>query len=261
MARARKVSPGPALSSNEPGSVHWPKDPEAALRDVIGRYAYLRVRFEHAVQVKPIRVLRNLPYHATRLVGEGFALTGDAAFFVDPIHSSGVHLAFYSAAALADAVHAHLGGDRRALDVYVRKVARHHRMVRYNVALYYRVVVRYRAIAWMFVWMTGRLFRNWSGPWLNRINAWSFGHYSSFSVALGLLWAMALIGRTGTSVILKVLGWSGWGRHGYPAAPASSFDIPRSPELEAARSRRRHSVGDGQIEPRIVATERDAVSA
>jgi len=42
------------------------------------------------------------------------------------------------------------------------------------------VVVKYRAMAWMLVWMTGRLFRHWSGPWLNRINAWSFGHYSSF---------------------------------------------------------------------------------
>src|SRR5262249_2213295 len=41
---------------NEPGSVHWPKDPEVALRDVLGRYAYLRVRFERAVQVKPVRI-------------------------------------------------------------------------------------------------------------------------------------------------------------------------------------------------------------
>jgi len=244
---------------NEPGSVHWPKDPEAALRDVIGRYAYLRVRFERALQVKPVRILRNLPYHATRLVGEGFALAGDAAFFVDPIHSSGVHLAFYSAEAVADAVHAHLNGDRQALDAYQRKVKRHHRMVRYNVSLYYRVVVRYRAMAWMLVWMTGKLFRHWSGPWLNRINAWSFGHYSSFSVALGTLWAMALIGRVGIGALLKLTGRSRWGRHGYPAARPVTFDIPRAPEIMAERLTRRRAIGDGHLEPQVFGVEGQGV--
>ncbi len=244
---------------NQPGSVHWPKDPEVAFRDVIGRYAYLRVRFEKAQQVKPIRILRNLPYYATRVVGEGYALTGDAAFFVDPIHSSGVHLAFYTAEALADSIHAHLNGDPRALDRYVKKAEGHHRMVRYNVALFYRVPARYRAMARMLVWMTGRLFRNWSGPWLNRVNAWSFGHYSSFPVALGALWAFALVGQAGTSVFLKVTGWSRWGRHGYPGAPPVPFDIPRSPEIETERSRRNQSVGDGHIEPQIVAPEGETV--
>lgn len=237
---------------NEGGWAHWSKDPEVALRDVVSRYAFLRARFKNAVQVKPVHILRNLPYHATRLVGEGFALTGDAAFFVDPIHSSGVHLAFYSAEALADSVHAHLAGDRQALDRYVRKAKKHHRSVRYNVSLYYRVVVRYRAMAFMLIWMTGPLFRNWSGPWLNRVNAWSFGHYSSFSVALGALWSLALAGKAGMGTFHGLTGKSRWGRHGYPAAPAVAFDIPRSPELEAARRARRRSVGDGHVEPQLV---------
>lgn len=244
---------------NQPGSVHWPKDPEVAFRDVIGRFAYLRVRFEKAQQVKPVRILRNLPYYTTKVFGEGYALTGDAAFFVDPIHSSGVHLAFYTAEALADAVHAHLNGDALALERYAKKAERHHRMVRYNVAMFYRVPARYRVMARMMLWMTGRLFRNWSGPWLNRVNAWSFGHYSSFPIALSTLWAFALAGQAGIGVFLKVTGGSRWGRHGYPGAPQVPFDIPRSPEIEDERSRRNQSVGDGHIEPQLVAAEGETV--
>lgn len=43
-----------------------------------------------------VRVRRDYSYHHTKFWRPGFALIGDAACFVDPIFSSGVHLATYS---------------------------------------------------------------------------------------------------------------------------------------------------------------------
>ena len=43
------------------------------------------------------RVIRDWSYTSQRLVGEGFILVGDAACFIDPLFSSGVHLALSSA--------------------------------------------------------------------------------------------------------------------------------------------------------------------
>jgi len=43
------------------------------------------------------RVIRDWSYTAQRLVGDGFILVGDAACFIDPLFSSGVHLAMSSA--------------------------------------------------------------------------------------------------------------------------------------------------------------------
>ena len=211
---------------NKEGTQAWPRKPSDVLRDVIGRYDYLRERFESAVQVSPARILRNLPYHAEKLHGKGWALVGDAGFFVDPIHSSGVHLAFYGAKALAEAIDASFQGDSSALDRYQALVRRHHQIVRYNVSLYYRVVVRYRIMALLFIRGTGELFNNWSGPWLKRINAWSFGHYGRYLFSLSLLWGLANIGRAASFLWYGLTGRPRWGRHGYPAAQARPIDIP-----------------------------------
>ena len=61
------------------------------------------------------RVVRDWSYSAERLAGPGYALTGDSACFVDPLFSSGVHLALMSgvmaAAYATTALKAANGGD------------------------------------------------------------------------------------------------------------------------------------------------------
>ena len=47
--------------------------------------------------ISPARVVKDWSYTSTRMTGEGWILVGDAACFVDPLFSSGVHLAMMSA--------------------------------------------------------------------------------------------------------------------------------------------------------------------
>ena len=50
-----------------------------------------------ARMTSPPRVVKDWSYTSTRMAGEGWILVGDAACFVDPLFSSGVHLAMMSA--------------------------------------------------------------------------------------------------------------------------------------------------------------------
>jgi len=157
---------------------------------------------------------------------------GDAAFFADPIHSSGVHLAFYSGIHAADAVHAQLKGNAQALTQYARRVQRHHRAVRYNVSLYYKVLTRYRAMAWFFIRLTGDWVGHWRGPWFRRINAWSFGHYGRYAISMWSLWILAYVGAFFCSLYYGVTGRSRWGVHGYHDRSPRPFSLPKSPPAD-----------------------------
>ncbi len=52
--------------------------------------------------IDKVRTMGNLGYRSRRLIGDGFVLVGDAAFFIDPCYSSGVHLAMDSAEQAAE---------------------------------------------------------------------------------------------------------------------------------------------------------------
>ena len=61
-----------------------------------------------ARMIGPPRVIRDWSYTSDRTIGDGWILVGDAACFIDPLFSSGVHLAMMSAvmaAAYVRAVH------------------------------------------------------------------------------------------------------------------------------------------------------------
>ena len=66
-------------------------------------------------------VVRDWSYSAERTTGPGFAMTGDSACFVDPLFSSGVHLALMSgvmaAAYASTALKASEGGDEQLRDL------------------------------------------------------------------------------------------------------------------------------------------------
>ncbi len=59
-------------------------------------------RLEAATAISSVEATADFSYRCKRLVGPGWALTGDAAAFLDPVFSSGVLLAMRSAEKLAD---------------------------------------------------------------------------------------------------------------------------------------------------------------
>ena len=58
----------------------------------------------NAVRINDFKVEADYSYSMKQLCGDGFVLIGDAARFVDPIFSSGVSVALYSARMAADAI-------------------------------------------------------------------------------------------------------------------------------------------------------------
>src|SRR5439155_1356718 len=68
-------------------------DPEGTYRGLIARCPAIAERLARAAIVSPVRIIRDYSYTSTRFTGPGFLLAGDAACFIDPVFSTGVHLA------------------------------------------------------------------------------------------------------------------------------------------------------------------------
>jgi FAD-dependent halogenase len=68
-------------------------DPEGTYRALIARCPPIADRLAAATLVSPIRIIRDYSYDSTRFWGRGHLLAGDAACFIDPVFSTGVHLA------------------------------------------------------------------------------------------------------------------------------------------------------------------------
>jgi len=66
--------------------------------------------------VSPIRIIRDYSYDSTRFFGPGYLMAGDAACFIDPVFSTGVHLACLAGFLGAQAVDAILAGTRPEVD-------------------------------------------------------------------------------------------------------------------------------------------------
>ena len=72
-------------------------DADAAVRAPDRRLrAGARERLRGATLRAPVRVIRDYSYYSTRFYGPGYLLAGDAACFIDPVFSTGVHLACLS---------------------------------------------------------------------------------------------------------------------------------------------------------------------
>jgi halogenation protein CepH len=70
--------------------------PEQFLRAHTAQTSYTRQMLREAELVSGPFVVKDWSYLSDRVVGEGYVLVGDAACFVDPLFSSGVHLACMS---------------------------------------------------------------------------------------------------------------------------------------------------------------------
>ncbi|WP_240813214.1 tryptophan 7-halogenase [Streptomyces sp. DASNCL29] len=90
-------------------------DPERALLALIDECPLIKEYLSDATRVTDgqygqLRVRKDYSYHQTTFWRPGLVLIGDAACFVDPVFSSGVHLATYSALLAARSISSSLAG-------------------------------------------------------------------------------------------------------------------------------------------------------
>jgi flavin-dependent dehydrogenase len=78
--------------------------PEQTLDEQIAACVTVAPRVERATRASPVHVLSDFSFRSTRCAGEGWVLVGDAFGFLDPIYSSGVHLALKSGEMAADCI-------------------------------------------------------------------------------------------------------------------------------------------------------------
>ncbi len=86
------------------------------------------------------RVIRDWAYTSERLVGDGYILVGDAACFIDPLFSSGVHLALSSAVLASAYVTSALRDPemrKPAAEVYTQLYMQQYHQFREMAALFY----------------------------------------------------------------------------------------------------------------------------
>ncbi len=89
------------------------------------RNANLHHNLRHAERVRPWQTEGDFSYSVEHMVGRGWLMVGDALQFVDPVFSTGVDVAGYSAFYAADAISAILddGADEdRVLKEYERRI-------------------------------------------------------------------------------------------------------------------------------------------
>lgn len=110
--------------------------PEDFLEQALLEQPVIMQRMRDARRVSGVHLAADFSYRSTKLYGDRWLLTGDAAGFIDPIFSSGVFLAVFSGELAADALHEVLDQPRkarrlfpryekqvnRAMDVYLRFV-------------------------------------------------------------------------------------------------------------------------------------------
>jgi halogenation protein CepH len=84
--------------------------PEDLYAQLIAACPAVAERLQAARLVSPVRVIRDYSYCSHRFYGPGYLLAGDAACFIDPVFSTGVHLACLAGYLAADAVGSILAG-------------------------------------------------------------------------------------------------------------------------------------------------------
>ena len=96
--------------------------PEVFFERVLHEVEELRTRLARATRRTEVRVATDFSYTARVLYGRRYVVVGDAGFFLDPIFSSGVHLAVSAGVHGAEALHERLMG--RVLPDPLRRYAR-----------------------------------------------------------------------------------------------------------------------------------------
>jgi len=115
---------------------------EQFLDDTIQRSNVAAARMKAARRIEPVRAASNYSYSAEHMCGPKHVLVGDAFAFIDPVFSSGVHIALNSAVLSAELVTARIRTPNKAMAVQ-RKMERRMKRGLANVSwLIYRVKTR-----------------------------------------------------------------------------------------------------------------------
>ena len=83
---------------------------DALYDDMLSRVPVIAERLTGANRVSAVRVTSDFSYASEKLYGDRYVVLGDAGFFLDPVFSSGVHLAILSGIRGAEAMHDRLEG-------------------------------------------------------------------------------------------------------------------------------------------------------
>jgi flavine halogenase len=86
-------------------------DLDAVYHDGLERAPHLREMLAAAEMVEPVQTWRDFSYLADSFSGPGYRLVGDAAAFIDPLFSTGVHLAFLGAVSAAATIAGRVRGE------------------------------------------------------------------------------------------------------------------------------------------------------
>ena len=217
---------------NEPGSNWWSKkSPEEILLTYINRYKFIRERFEGAEQFSKVRILRGLPYYSKKSVGDGWILVGDANFFVDPLFSSGVHIAFHSAEKAADAIDAFLKDKRnmQPFKSYEQWSKDYQFHVFKTIATLYGLL-KYRLAIETMIKFTGKYSNYLDNPFMRHWSAWVAGDFDRHRWMVYITWAMNSI-MTGIGYLRKKLfKIPAWDTH-KEFCSEPPLQIPKSAEL------------------------------
>jgi hypothetical protein len=94
--------------------VEWPKGGSQGqkLKDFLSQHPAGKELLENATWIDgDVHVRRQLPYSTTTFAGDGFALVGDAAAFLDPLYSPGMDWITYTVCRSVDLIVAQQRGD------------------------------------------------------------------------------------------------------------------------------------------------------
>jgi len=107
-------------------------DPESAFRSLIDSCPMIKDYLQDATRITTgdygrLRTRKDYSYHNTQFWRPGMALIGDAACFIDPVFSTGVHLATYSALLAARSINTVMAGmmdEQAAFQEFERRYRR-----------------------------------------------------------------------------------------------------------------------------------------
>lgn len=197
---------------NEPGTLDWSKqNPEKILLNYINRYEFLRERFEQAEQTQKVRILKHLPYYSSRSAGNGWILVGDANFFIDPLFSSGVHVAFHSGKKAAIAIDQFLKRNRdlRPFKKY-QTWSKGYRSYLFTTIDFFYKMLKHQFVVENFVVLSNRYIKD--GPFRRRIVSWFAGYFENYYWAMrciwGIIWGLVKVAQ----VRETLLGKPAWDR-------------------------------------------------
>lgn len=91
-----RTSVGIVMDSQRGQEMLQGADPETVFRDLLSQTERTSTMLTGATLIDAPRITKDWSYHSTNVAGPGYVMVGDAACFIDPLFSSGVHLALHS---------------------------------------------------------------------------------------------------------------------------------------------------------------------